>query len=131
MDHKEKVMTFEAFAKKAAAKIEARKKLQKKLLYIGSLDETIEIRALTDQEAADCMEYSSDDNTNDKYMMYYASRTLQDLAAYMVEQGMIKEHLEVCECINKVDRNAIVHEVLKMSGYIGEKTVKELDEVKK
>lgn len=50
----EKVMTFQAFAQKAARKIEERKKRKRKSLYIGALEETIEIRSLTDQEISDC-----------------------------------------------------------------------------
>ena len=128
---REKVINFQAFAKKAAQKIEAKKKMKRKSLYIGDLDETIEIRTLTDQEISDCFEYSEDDYTNDKYTMYYASPTLQELAKYMKQEGMIEDHLEVCDSISKVDRNKIVHEILELSGVVGESTVKELDEVKK
>lgn len=127
----EKVMAFQAFAQKAARKIEERKKRKRKSLYIGALEETIEIRSLTDQEISDCFEYSEDDYTNDKYTMYYASSTLQELANYMKQKGMIQEHLEVCDSISKVDRNKIVNEILTLSEAIGESTVKELDKVKK
>lgn len=127
----EKILNFQSFAKKAVEKIEARKKQKKKRLYIGDLKEEIEIRALTDQELADCLEYSEDDYVNDKYIMYYASDTLQELADYMKKEEMIQEHLEVCDCISKVDRNKIVNEILTLSGWVGETTVKELDEVKK
>lgn len=128
---REKVINFQAFAKKAAQKIEAKKKMKRKYLYIGDLEETIEIRGLTDQEMSDCFEYSDDDHTNDKYTMYYASPTLQELAKYMKQEGMIENHLEVCDSISKVDRNKIVNEILTLSGALGESTVKELDEVKK
>lgn len=127
----DKILNFQSFAKKAMEKIEAKKKRKKKWLYIGDLKEEIEIRALTDQELADCFEYSEDDYVNDQYIMYYASKTLQELAGYMKQEGMIGEHLEVCGCISKVDRNQIVHEILALSGCVGETTVKELDEVKK
>ncbi|RKJ01301.1 hypothetical protein D7X87_20580 [bacterium D16-54] len=128
---REKVINFQSFAKKAVEKIEAKKKMRRKSLYIGDLEETIEIRALTDQEMSDCFEYSEDDYTNDKYTMYYASPTLQELAKYMKQEGMIQNHLDVCDSISKVDRNKIVHEILALSGALGESTVKELDEVKK
>ena len=85
-----KPILFESFAKKAAAKLQERKKMKTKKLYIGDLDETIEIRALTDQEFQDCSEYSDNGIVVDKYTIYYASKTLQDLAATMVEQGVIK-----------------------------------------
>ena len=84
-----------------------------------------------DQEIVDCNEYSDNEQTNDKYTMYYASPTLQDLAKYMKEKGMIQDYLEVCECIDLKDRNKIVNEILELSGVLGESTVKELDEIKK
>lgn len=127
----EKVMTFQAFAQKAARKIEERKKRKRKSLYIGALEEKIEIQGLMDQEIVDCNEYSDNEQTNDKYTMYYASPTLQDLAKYMKEKPMIQDYLEVCECIDLKDRNKIVNEILELSGVLGESTVKELDEIKK
>ena len=130
----EKIVVFEAFAKKAAQKIEERKKKRTKTLYIGDLNEQIEIRGLTEEEFKDCSEYSKDGSEADKYTMYYASKTLQELAGYMVEQGMIKEHLDVCNMIAIFDRNAIIHEILELSGLTGKSSVKpieELEEVKK
>lgn len=118
---REKVINFQSFAKKAVEKIEAKKKMRRKSLYIGDLEETIEIRALTDQEMSDCFEYSEDDYTNDKYTMYYASPTLQELAKYMKQEGMIQNHLDVCDSISKVDRNKIVHEILALSGALGDR----------
>lgn len=128
-----KVMVFESFAKKAAAKIEARKKMRTKKLYIGDLDETIEIRAVTDQEVQDCIEFSDLEIEQDKYMIYLASKTLQDLATEMVKQGLIKKHLEIMEMFSAVDRRALSKEILNFSGFNDESTVKpiqELDEVK-
>lgn len=128
-----KVMVFESFAKKAAAKIEARKKMRTEKIYVGDLDETIEIRAVTDQEVQDCIEFSDLDIEQDKYMIYLASKTLQDLADEMVKQGLIEKHLEVMEMFSAVDRRALSKEILSFSGFNDESTVKpiqELDEVK-
>lgn len=128
-----KVMVFESFAKKAAAKIEARKKMRTEKIYVGDLDETIEIRAVTDQEVQDCIEFSNLDIEQDKYMIYLASKTLQDLADEMVKQGLIEKHLEVMEMFSAVDRRALSKEILSFSGFNDESTVKpiqELDEVK-
>lgn len=128
-----KVMVFESFAKKAAAKIEARKKMRTEKLYIGDLDETIEIRAVTDQEVQDCIEFSDLEIEQDKYMIYLASKTLQDLAEEMIKQGLIEKHLEVMEMFSAVDRRALSKEILKFSGFNEGSTVKpihELDEVK-
>lgn len=125
-----KPILFESFAKKAAAKLQERKKMKTKKLYIGDLDETIEIRALTDQEFQDCSEYSDNGIVVDKYTIYYASKTLQDLADTMVEQGVIKKHLEIMDMFTPADRSALAKEVMKLSGIMDNTTVKELDEVK-
>lgn len=125
------VLAFEMFAKKAAERIEAKKKRSEKTVHVGALDEDIVIRALTDQEFIDCSEYSESSVEVDKYTVYYASRTLQELAGYMVEQGMIRNHLEVMDMFSAVDRTALARQVMALSGYAGESTVSELDEVKK
>lgn len=125
-----KMIVFESFAKKAAAKLQERKKLKTKKLYIGDLDETIEIRGLTDQEFQDCSEYSDNGILVDKYTVYYASKDLQSLASMLVEQGVIKEHLEVMDMFTPSDRSQLAKEVMKLSGVMDDTTVKELDEVK-
>lgn len=125
-----KTIVFESFAKKAAAKLQERKKLKTKKLYIGDLDEIIEIRGLTDQEFQDCSEYSEDGIKIDKYTVYYASKDLQNLASMLVEQGVIKEHLEVMDMFTPADRSVLAKEVMKLSGITDDTTVKELDEVK-
>lgn len=125
-----KTIVFESFAKKAAAKLQERKKLKTKRLYIGDLNETIEIRGLTDQEFQDCSEYSEDGIKVDKYTIYYASKDLQNLASMLVEQGVIKEHLEVMDMFKPADRKKLANEVMKLSGVLDDTSVKELDEVK-
>lgn len=125
-----KTIVFESFAKKAAAKLQERKKLKTKKLYIGDLDETIEIRGLTDQEFQDCSEYSEDGIKIDKYTVYYASKDLQNLASILVEQGVIKEHMEIMDMFTPADRSTLAKEVMKLSGVMDDTTVKELDEVK-
>lgn len=121
---------FNSFAKKAAAKLQERKKLKTKKLYIGDLDETIEIRGLTDQEIQDCAEYSENGIESDKYTIYYASKTLQNLANELVQQEVIAKHLEVMDMFTPADRSQLAIEVMKLSGVTDATTVKELDEVK-
>ncbi len=123
-------IVFNSFAKKAAAKLQERKKLKTKKLYIGDLDETIEIRGLTDQEIQDCAEYSENGIESDKYMIYYASKTLQNLANELVQQEVITKHLEVMDMFTPADRSQLAKEVMKLSGVTDATTVKELDEVK-
>ena len=123
-------IVFNSFAKKAAAKLQERKKLKTKKLYSGDLDETIEIRGLTDQEIQDCAEYSENGIESDKYMIYYASKTLQNLANELVQQEVITKHLEVMDMFTPADRSQLAKEVMKLSGVTDATTVKELDEVK-
>lgn len=123
-------IVFNSFAKKAAAKLQERKRLKTKKLYIGDLDETIEIRGLTDQEIQDCAEYSENGIESDKYMIYYASKTLQNLANELVQQEVITKHLEVMDMFTPADRSQLAKEVMKLSGVTDATTVKELDEVK-
>lgn len=124
-------ITFEAFAKKAKAKIEERKKRKTKRLFVEALGEEIEIRGLSDEELSDCLDYSDNNIKTDKYTIYYASKTLQGLAEYMVEAGDIKDPVEVCDMFSPADRTAIANEVLALSGMTEKKTVSEVQELKK
>lgn len=55
---KDKVVVFEQFARKAAERLEERKKLRTETLKVKSLgDMEIEIRGLTDAEINDCMDF--------------------------------------------------------------------------
>lgn len=125
-----KLITFEKFAKKAVQKMEERRKHKKKTFYVGDLEENIEIRGISEQEFIECSEYSENDFEVDKYTLYYASPTLQELAKYMMENKMIKDYIDVCDAISPVDRKQLVREIIKLSGLTEESTVKELEEIK-
>lgn len=126
----EKEINFEKFAKKAAEKIEERKKRRKKILYSKELDEKIEIRGLTTEEFLDASEYSENKNEVDKYTIYYASETLQDLASYMVKEGIIKEHLEVMNMFSITDISKLANEIIELSGLNDESSISEVSELK-
>lgn len=130
MKDQAKVMSFEAFSKKAVAKIEERKKRKTKMVHIGDLDADIEIRGMSAQEINECMEYAEDNITNDKYMVYAASKTLQELACYMKENGQIKQELEVMDMFSDVDRSQLAKMILEISGIYDETTVSEVEEAK-
>lgn len=127
----EKAITFEAFAKKAKAKIEERKKRKTKRLFVEALGEEIEVRSLSDEELSDCLDYSENNIKTDKYTIYYASQTLRELARYMKEAGDIKEEVEVCDMFSPADRSAIANEILALSGMKDKKSVSEVEELKK
>ena len=74
---KEKNVIFEAFARKAAERIEERKKLRTMRLMVKSVGMEVEIRGLTEEEIRDCMDFSDESIEVDKYTIYMASPTLQ------------------------------------------------------
>ncbi len=130
MMDKEKMETFAAFARKAKEKIEERKKVRKAVMHVGDIGFDITLRGLSDQEIDECAKYSEDDFINDKYTVYFASSTLQELARYMKENGQIRNELEVMDMFSKSDRKALAHKVLELSGIYDNTTVNEVDELK-
>lgn len=127
---KNNIDVFVNFAKKAKKRIEAKKKLRTQKLYIPDMDETITIRAVTDQEILDCSEYSEDNNKNDNYLIYMACPDLQELAKVMMDTGDIKEHLEVVDMFDRADKKEIARRILTLSGVYDESSIKEVEEIK-
>lgn len=122
---------FASFAKKAMAKIEEKKKRKKKTFYSEELDMEVEIRGLSSEELMECSEYSESALVVDKYTLYYASKSLQELAGYMMEEGMIENHLQVIDIFEVADINYLVKEVLKLSGMTQKSSFSEVEEIKK
>jgi len=65
---------FSDFARRAKERIEQRKKKITKKLRVEAAGVDITIRALTDQEISECMEFSDDSLVVDKYLIYHAVR---------------------------------------------------------
>lgn len=131
MVDKEKILTFKSFAEKAVKRMEERKKRKVKRYYIGDLDEEIVLRGLSSEELNDCLDYSKDTVLVDKYTIYYASKTLQELAEYMVNEGIVKEHIHIMDMFSPADRTKLANEVLALSGMKDKSTVSDVDELKK
>lgn len=131
MVDKEKILTFKSFADKAVKRMEERKKIKVKRYYIGDLDEEIVLRGLSSEELNDCLDYSKDTVLVDKYTIYYASKTLQELAEYMVNEGIVKEHIQIMDMFSPADRTKLANEVLALSGMKDKSTVSDVDELKK
>ena len=131
MVDKEKILTFKSFAEKAVKRMEERKKRKVKKYYIGDLDEEIVLRGLSSEELTDCLDYSKDTVLVDKYTIYYASKTLQELAEYMVNEGIVKEHIQIMDMFSPADRTKLANEVLALSGMKDKSTVSDVDELKK
>ena len=106
-------------------------RIKVKKYYIGDLDEEIVLRGLSSEELNDCLNYSEDNVLVDKYTIYYASKTLQELAEYMVNEGIVKEHIQIMDMFSPVDRTKLANEVLALSGVKGKSTVSDVDELKK
>ena len=131
MVNTEKTLIFKSFADKAVKKMEERKKRKVKRYYIGDLDEEVELRGLSSEELNDCLNYSQDSVLVDKYTIYYASKTLQELAEYMVKEGILKEHLQLMDMFSPADRTKLANEVLDLSGVKDKSTVSDVEELKK
>ena len=131
MADKEKILTFKSFAEKAVKRMEERKKRKVKRYYIGDLDEEIVLRGLSSEELNDCLDYSKDTVLVDKYTIYYASKTLQERAEYMVNEGIVKEHIQIMDMFSPADRTKLANEVLALSGMKDKSTVSDVDELKK
>ena len=125
---KEKNVIFEAFARKAAERIEERKKLRTMRLMVKSVGMEVEIRGLTEEEIRDCMDFSDESIEVDKYTIYMASPTLQNAAKILVEEGTLKQHYKITEMFTGSERK-----VLELSGMTGDakiEVIREDEEIK-
>ena len=130
---KEKNVIFEAFARKAAERIEERKKLRTMRLMVKSVGMEVEIRGLTEEEIRDCMDFSDESIEVDKYTIYMASPTLQNAAKILVEEGTLKQHSKITEMFTGSERTFIVNKVLELSGMTGDakiEVIREDEEIK-
>lgn len=129
----DKVAVFEAFAKKAAQRLEERKKHRTERLYVKSLDAEIEIRGLSDAELNDCFEFSDDAMEIDRYTIYMASQTLQEAGKVLVENGDLQQEYKIVDMFSLTERRYIAGRILELSGAAGNagiEIVKETEEVK-
>lgn len=126
----DKTIIYADFARKAREKINARKQLRTKKLFVEDVGVELTLRGLTDQELIDVNEYSEDSLKNDKYLVYIASKELPEIAEIMMRNGDIQEYTDVVDMFTRADRKQLAEEVLKLSGVYDESTVKEVDEIK-
>lgn len=134
--NQDKTIIFEKFAQQAARRLEERKKFRKEQLKITSMEDmVIEIRGLTDKEINDCYEFSENPLEIDRYTIYCASSTLQEMARILVADGKLKQGQEytITEMFTSVERNFITKRILELSGVTGNagvEVVKETEEIK-
>lgn len=130
---KNKTIVFEQFARKAAERLEERKKLRTERLRVKSIDIEIEIRGLSDAEMHDCMDFSEDNIEQDRYTLFMASPTLQEAGKILKENGTLQQEYKIAEMFTAVEQSYMVNRVLELSGYKGNpdiEVIKEEDEVK-
>ena len=133
MQDKDKILVFQNFARKAAQRLEERKKLRRERLYVKSIEDEVEIRGLSNAELNDCMEFSDDPLEVDKYTVYYASPTLQEAGKLLVADGTLKQEYKIMDMFTAQERRYLVNRVLELSGATGEagiEPVKETEELK-
>lgn len=129
----DKTVIFEAFAKKAAARLEERKKQRTEWLKIQSIDDQIQIRGLSDAELQDCFDFSENAIDVDEYTIYMASPTLQEAAKLLKAEGTIQQEYKITEMFTMSERNYIAKRVLALSGMDGQanvEVIKENEEIK-
>lgn len=120
---------FNDFARRAKERIEQKKKKKTKKLRVEAAGVDITIRAMTDQEISECMEFSDDSIVVDKYLIYMSCPELQENAGTLVEAGVIGKHYEICDMFSGADRRSIAEEIMRMSGVYDESSVKPINEV--
>lgn len=130
-----KTIIFEQFAQRAKKRIEERKKQHKEELEIGSLGGmSMEIRGVSDTELNEVYEFSEDPVEVDRYLIFYASSTLQEAAKVMAAEGSLQAGKEyrITEMFSAAERNFIAKRILELSGVGGEADIriKETEEVK-
>ena len=125
----ENTIIFSDFARRAKEKIEEKKKRRTKTLYVEEADVNITVRGISEQELAECTEFSDDSLITDKYMIYLACDDLHEPASQLVSDGAIKHHYEICDMFTLADRREIAQQIMRLSGMYAESTVKPVDEV--
>lgn len=129
----EKTVIFEAFAKKAAQRLEERKKQRTERLMVKSIGMEVEIRGLSDAELNDCMEFSDNPIEVDRYTLYMASSTLQEAAKLLRANGTLQQEYKITEMFSGAERSFLVRRVLELSGATGDaniEVIRETEEVK-
>ena len=131
---KDKNDIFKAFTAKAAQRLRDKKVRKTETLYIPSLDQNIVIRNLDYPEIVECteLEDASDPNAGDKYCIYLATvePNLKEVAMELMSQGEIKTYTEVVDIFDMSEISDIATEVMKLSGVVGSKKVKVVEELK-
>lgn len=131
---KEKENIFQSFVEKAAKRLEESKVEKHKTLYVPSIDQNIVIRNLHHPEIVECtqIEEKEDPNASDKYCIYLAvvEPDLREAAMKLKDKKQITEYPEIVNIFEDHEITDIATEVMKLSGVIGTKRVKVIEDLK-
>lgn len=126
---------FSAFALKAAQRLDDKKEMKRRKLYIPSMDEEITIRGLSRKDVLECLTIEDTEDKpdgSDNYTIYMAvvEPSLKEIAMELKEAGKIVEYTDVCYIFDMHERVSIAREIMDLSGVIGEKKVAVVNELK-
>lgn len=132
MGKENKEAIFREFAEKAKKRIEERKKFKTKQVYVEKADVNLTLHGLTEEEISECTEMYDSALENDKYTIYLACKELQEASVILVEEGILKENerYKITDMFDLPDRSALTKEILALSGFGGESSIREVEEVK-
>lgn len=123
-----------SFAQKALQRLEDKKTVKHRTLFVPSLDQNIEIRNLTQQEVLECtsIDETSDPNKADRYSVYLSvvEPNLKETATELKKLGSINEYIDVVDIFEMSEVMEIATEVMLLSGVLGSKKVTVVDELK-
>lgn len=141
---KEKSTLLAEFTKKAAQRLEAKKRPKYQTLYVPSMEEKIKIRSLTREEILECTTMANgepeEDNRADKYTVYLAvvepslkevaNAVMKQEADLSAEERSLHEALDIVDTFELYEITEIAMAVMRLSGVIGTKKVAVVDELK-
>lgn len=123
-----------SFAQKALQRLEDKKTVKHRTLFVPSLDQNIKIRNLTQQEVLECtsIDETSDPNKADRYSVYLSvvEPNLKETATELKKLGSINEYIDVVDIFEMSEVMEIATEVMLLSGVLGSKKVTVVDELK-
>ena len=125
-----KTVIFQDFARKAKQRLEEKKKKRTKQVHVDDIDMTLTIRGISDEEYAEISEMENlSEIERDKYLIYYVCPELQETARIMVEEGSLTDtgRYKIADIFQPVDRTALCREILKLSGLLGESSVRDAE----
>lgn len=130
----EKSKSLSEFSRKAMQRLQDKKVVKHRKLFVPSLNEEITIRNLNYKEIVEITEMDSetDPNRGDKYAIYQAVCTpnLIEVATELKNAGEITEYLEVVDIFDISEVNELAIQIMELSGVSGSKKIKIVGEIK-